>query len=287
MGEFDLSKPRIYKSNALIEASYRLSLYEQRIILSCISQVRRDEKLTDQKVYTITVKDLSDNFGIKSDRAYNLARQACEKLFDRRVTLYEEPNGGNTSKVRLTRWVQEIIYHDSSGEISLRFSHAMVPYLSQLTEQFTHYPLDHIAKITSPYTMRLFEFLAQWKKIGVREINIEWLRKILQLEEKYPAVKDLKKWVIEPSVEQINKITPMQVEWTQKKTGRKITHFIFKFKYADEDVEKVHKDEAKSSVDDKHGMFGIPVSVIERYSQPGDSWQDAAIRALESKKHSK
>jgi|TARA_B100000749_G_C18440238_1_gene471856 plasmid replication initiation protein len=279
-----MSKPRIYKSNALIEASYRLSLYEQRIILSCISQVRRDEKLTDQKIYTITVKDLSDNFGVKSDRAYNLARQACEKLFDRRVTLYEEPNGGNAGKVRLTRWVQEIIYHESSGEISLRFSHAMVPYLSQLTEQFTHYPLEHISRITSPYTMRLFEFLAQWKKTGYREINIDWLRKILQLEEKYPAVKDLKKWVIEPSVSQINKITPMKVEWEQKKTGRKITHFIFKFKYTDEEIDKTYNTEARNTGGAKHGMFGIPASVIERYSQPGDSWQDAAIRALDSKK---
>lgn len=281
-----MSKPRIYKSNALIEASYRLSLYEQRIILSCISQVRRDETLTDQKIYTITVKDLSDNFGIKVDRAYNLAKQACEKLFDRRVTLYEGPNGNNASKVRLTRWVQEIIYHESSGEISLRFSHAMVPYLSQLTEQFTHYPLDHISRITSPYTMRLFEFLAQWKKTGHREIKIDWLREVLQLESKYPAVKDLKKWVIEPSVAQINEITPMEVEWSQKKTGRKITHFIFKFKYIDEEIENGYKHVAKRSANDKPGMFGIPTSVIERHSQPGDSWQDAAIRALEARKRS-
>lgn len=70
-----MNKPQVYKSNALVEASYRLSLYEQRIILSCISQVRRDEKLTDQKIYTITVKELSDNFGIRADRAYQHARK--------------------------------------------------------------------------------------------------------------------------------------------------------------------------------------------------------------------
>lgn len=36
----------VYKANALVEASYRLSLYEQRIILACIAQVRRDDTLT-------------------------------------------------------------------------------------------------------------------------------------------------------------------------------------------------------------------------------------------------
>lgn len=40
--------PQVYKSNALIEASYRLSVAEQRIMLACISQVRRDEPITDE-----------------------------------------------------------------------------------------------------------------------------------------------------------------------------------------------------------------------------------------------
>lgn len=280
-----MNKPQVYKSNALVEASYRLSLYEQRIILSCISQVRRDEKLTDQKIYTITVKELSDNFGIRADRAYQHARKACEKLFDRRVTLYEEPNGNSKAKIRLTRWVQEVIYQEDLGEISLRFSHAMVPYLSQLTEQFTHYPLEDISKLTSPYAVRLFEFLAQWQSTGYREVDIEWLRETLQLEERYPAIKDLKKWVIEPSVAQINKSTPMNIEWEQKKKGRRITHLIFKFKYQKNDTNRQPKIVVES--EDKPSMFGIPASIIEKHAQPGDSWHDAAIRALENSKRQK
>ncbi len=39
------SKLTIYKSNQIIEASYRLSLNEQRVILACISQVNSAEKL--------------------------------------------------------------------------------------------------------------------------------------------------------------------------------------------------------------------------------------------------
>ncbi|MFM9272208.1 replication initiation protein, partial [Halomonas elongata] len=38
-----MSKPQVYKSNALIEASYRLTPAEQRIMLACIAQVRRDQ----------------------------------------------------------------------------------------------------------------------------------------------------------------------------------------------------------------------------------------------------
>jgi hypothetical protein len=39
----DTEQQLIVKSNHIIEASYRLSLAEQRVILSAISQVRRDQ----------------------------------------------------------------------------------------------------------------------------------------------------------------------------------------------------------------------------------------------------
>jgi len=39
--------PQIYKSNALVEASYRLSVYEQRIVLACIALDLRDAREDD------------------------------------------------------------------------------------------------------------------------------------------------------------------------------------------------------------------------------------------------
>ena len=127
----------VFKANALVEASYRLSLYEQRIMLACIAQVRRDEPLTDQQLYTVTAQQIADMAGVSVDRAYQHIKVASERLFDRRVTLHEAPNGGGNPLVRLTRWVQEVVYMEAQGKVALRFSRAMVPYLSQLTEQFT------------------------------------------------------------------------------------------------------------------------------------------------------
>lgn len=58
-----MNTPQVYKSNALIEASYRLSVYEQRIILGCIAQVRRDEPLTDQRLYTVSAQQIAKDAG--------------------------------------------------------------------------------------------------------------------------------------------------------------------------------------------------------------------------------
>ena len=39
---------QVVKSNSLIQAKYRLSIQEQRIMLLAISQIGKDEVLTDQ-----------------------------------------------------------------------------------------------------------------------------------------------------------------------------------------------------------------------------------------------
>ena len=278
----------IYKSNALIEASYRLSVYEQRIILGCIAQVRRDEPLTDQRLYTVSAQQITDMTGTQLGTAYQNLKAASERLFRREVTLHEAPNGQGGAKVRLTRWVQEVVYQKDLGTIALRFSQPMVPYLSQLTEQFTRYALTDIARMESAHAIRLYELLCQWRDTGQREVSIEWLRNAFQLGDKYPAIKDFKKRVIQPSIEQINEHSPLWAKWDQRKTGRRVSHLVFTFgekfpKEADVGGRKSNKQKSKrkSSRSAQGAIYGIPMSIIEAAAQPGESYEDAALRLLE------
>jgi len=288
----------VFKANALVEASYRLGLYEQRIMLACIAQVRRDEPLTDQQLYTVTAQQIADMAGVSVDRAYQHIKVASERLFDRRVTLHEAPNGGGKPLVRLTRWVQEVVYMEAQGKVALRFSRAMVPYLSQLTEQFTGYALSDVAKMTSAHAIRLYELLAQWRGAGEREVSVGWLRDALQLEDRYPLMADLRRWVIEPAVAQINEHSPLAVVWEQRKTGRKVTHIHFKFapkakeKPATVLAEKPQKPrKPKAETVPPAGGDAVPgyaaalakragltPAQVARKARPGETWEQAATR---------
>ncbi|MEA1053162.1 replication initiation protein [Lamprobacter modestohalophilus] len=219
---------QVCKSNALVEASYRLSLYEQRIILACIAQVRRDAPLTDEELYSVSAQQIAEMTGTRLATAYQNLKAASEKLFERRVTIRRAPNGGGP-RDRVTRWVQTVDYLNNEGAVALRFGKDIVPYLAQLTEQFTRYALADVAKMTSAYAIRLYELLAQWRSEGERIVEISWLREALQLEDKFKPIGDLKRWVIEPAAAQINEISPLWVQWEQRKTGRKVTHIVFRF----------------------------------------------------------
>ena len=219
----------VYKSNQVIEAGYKLSLNEQRVILACIAQVRSSEQLMITDEFELSAKDFAQLFSVSEARAYHALIDVVESLFNRYVVVDRPyPERPRSKKLKM-RWISSIEYLTDEGKISLCFSKKMLPYLSELKGQFTKYELQHIGNMTSVYGIRLYELLMQWRTTGHREIEIAWLKKQFEIEDKYGAIKDLKKYVIVPAIKDINTYSDYHVEWTQRKTGRSVTHFTFVF----------------------------------------------------------
>lgn len=271
----------VVKSNALIEASYRLNLREQRIILACIAQVDRSQPITDEVQYLITAKRFASLSDSVIDGAYKELKLAAESLFDRRLTVYEQPNTGQPRKITM-RWIQSIEYKEGEGALALRFGKDILPYLTELTRRFTQYALSDVASMNSPHAIRLYELLMQWRDTGKRVVSIDWMRQCLGIEGKYPSFKDFRRYVIEPSVKQINEHAPITVKWEPQKTGRKVTHLAFSF--------TVDKPKAIPAPDKPAGqekpasnekrLRGIPMSVIEKRANPGESYDECASRLV-------
>ena len=262
---------QIVKSNQIIEASYRLSVAEQRVILSAISQVRRDKPVTDEVLYSVTAADLAQLCGTDPKTAYRDLQNAAERLQTRRVSLILEPDGVTirSKRRRVTCWVQTIDYVDQEGRIEMRFGKYIQPNLTGLQREFTRYALSDVAKMTSAYGIRLYELLVQWKG-GHHVVALDDLRRWLQLEDRYPSIKDFKRWVLDPAVEQINEHSPLMVSWGQRKTGRKITHLVFDY--------APKKTKAASKTPAKRKSSKPSDADIARFARPGESWEEARAR---------
>lgn len=57
----------VYKSNRLVEASYRLDLIEQRIILAAIAAARESQKGLGAGYVTLHSKKFSELFGMEEE----------------------------------------------------------------------------------------------------------------------------------------------------------------------------------------------------------------------------
>lgn len=226
----NLEHAMVYKSNSLVEASYRLSVAEQRIVLACISQVPRGEPVTDEVMYSVSVQDIADVSETDSKTTYRDLQEATLRLKRREVRIEKETNSKRKrNKVLICGWVQSIVYMEDEGRVCLRFNKDMLPYLTELSAQFTRYRFKAVAKMDSAYAVRLYELLAQWLGIGKREVAVDWLRDTFQLGDKYPAIKDFKKRVIDVAVKQINEHSDLTTSYAQRKTGRNVTHLTFTF----------------------------------------------------------
>ena len=221
----------VAKSNRLVEASYRLSLVEQQMILFAICRAREEQKgLSSTTWLTLDSKAFAAAFGTDPKNAYRQLAEAAATLYDRSITMYD--NIGDPRKIE-TRWIQAKAKIDARGHVQLKFADDVIPYLTRLETEFTMYRLEKIGKLSSAYAVRMYELLLQFAntKQKSREFAIPDLRKTMGLSElEYRTMDNLKRRVIDVAVAQINAHTDLTTSYTQQRTGRTITHLTFAIK---------------------------------------------------------
>jgi plasmid replication initiation protein len=238
----------VVKSNRLIEASYRLSLNEQRIILYAICRCREEQKgLFPNEPVVITAEAFAKQFpSTDKGHVYHQLKEAMDALYERSVTLYETDEDTGKEQVSKTRWISKASYIDGAGRIKIVFTVDVIKYVTRLEEEFTSYQLEKVGKMTSAYAVRVYELLSQHRDIGNRTLNLAWLRETLGVEPgEYKLTADFIRKVIEVAVDQINKHSDLKVSYKQQKTGRAITDFVFKIR------DKERKAKATSTASDQ------------------------------------
>ena len=273
-------KLTVCKANKVIEASYKLSLNEQRVVLACISQVDSTKKLLVTDEFELSAKNFSQLFSVSDENAYQALIDVAKSLFNCYLVV-DNPYPDRPRIKRLEmRWISSIKYLPDDGKIILMFAQDILPFLSELKNTFTKYRLEHVGKMTCIYAIRLYELLAQWQSVGKREVEVDWLKQQFQLDDSYDRMSNFKARVLEPAIKDINEHSNYQVTWVQRKTGRRVTHLIFTF--GEKKSLTPNKPNRVSKPKEKM-IFGVKQSEIEKFAKPGESWEDAAARIKLSK----
>lgn len=204
----------VVKANSLIEASYRLSIDEIRILALTVGTM--DPK-SNQKIFDFTVADFVREFPeISQDNAYKQIQAAIKRIYDRSVTTEDE------NRVTHFRWVSSRTYFKNEGRFRIAMTDEVMPYLTQLKGQFTQYQLRNISNFNSVHAIRIYELCMQYKTVGKREITLDELKKWLQIEDKYPRYNSFNEWVLTPSIAEINEKSDLAVTVEPIKRGRTI-----------------------------------------------------------------
>lgn len=222
----DTGKFLVTKSNHLLEAGYRLSLNEQRLVLMAISKLDGRKPIPRDNDFTITAQEFSSMFSVPIKQSYESLENAASRLYEQDIKTYD---GKHNARERF-RWVDGVKYWDGEGKVTLSFSNKIIPYLTLLHTQLTSYDLKQISNLNSSYAIRFYELMIQFRSTGERWMKLDTLKERLQLQDQYPRFFDLKKRIIEPAITEINNATNLIVKWGVVKKGRVITGLNFEIK---------------------------------------------------------
>lgn len=205
------------QSNKLIEASYRMSVPAKRVFLMMLGHVHPKMHTLPDRI-KINAADYASKTGISRAQAYRDIKNGSKELMRTIVTMKK------TKTTAECVVVQGHEYHEGEGWVEASFSKWIAPYIHQLSRDYTTLKIDEAIQFSRLYTVRLYELLMQFEKTGERRISVDNLRRVYQIEEhKYPRFSDFRKWVLEPSLAEIQEKTDWIVAWQPVRTSRKIT----------------------------------------------------------------
>lgn len=263
------SNPLAVIHNDLVRASYDMTTSELRLFLIVLSQLPKseDDPFTPDQPCYVTKEDFV-KLGVEPKNVVREIRTACKLMrkrefridtsigelsypfFDSVLNIKDDvyaklkekhPDARNDDE-----FINELKFHnvldiidvvlnsDANIVVRIVIHRKIIPYLVKLRANFTKLYLKEFFTFSGSYSFRLYFILMQfrtdtknnwWCKISIKD-----LRKSLMLEGKYEANKDLKKYVIDAAVNEINKKSPYHVTYEMTKTGRKFTHLELKFK---------------------------------------------------------
>ena len=128
-----ISKKLLVKSNKLIEARYRLTEQEQRVIYWLVAQIKPNDE--DFKPYNLNIKEFSEIVGLRPDSQYFHLKKITKHLINRSLEILDP----NKETLLQTAWLSSAFYELRQGYVSLEFSPKLKPYLLQLKENFTSF----------------------------------------------------------------------------------------------------------------------------------------------------
>lgn len=279
------NKLPVVKRNPLVEAKFKTTALEYKILMVAASKISSSDDVL--KDISFTVDEFCSLLGVEADGMYDYMKRACERLVSKSVAVKNESMKEYVSDLPVSNkgytvfpWLHHIAYDDAT--VNIRFHEYMKPLLLYVlgNEEYTKYLLENITKCDSIYSMRVYELLKQYQKIGERVIEVQELREMLGIQKKeYKLYADLKRRVLEQAKKEINEKTDIRMDYEELKQGRKVVAIKFyvkpKNKYAQDDdnfkcLDALPKEQLvlllQREIQNRYVVV-MPLEIINRYSE--------------------
>ena len=234
----------IKKANDLIEARHSLTTWEMRIFLKIIFLVN-EEAHKGSTNFVIPIREMIKDFRLENSRqSYALFRDARKALATRSIQLYQQnKDTGSWEMVNKSLFVETAhsvkmnidgtISDDDDGYIRLQLHEHIKPYLlnmnGSLDRNYTLFDRNYAIELPNKI-FRFYLLLKRFADTGFRQMTVEELRDVFDLQDKYKSFGNIKQRIIDKAQVELAEKTDIRFEYQEvKKAGTK-TVVAVKFK---------------------------------------------------------
>lgn len=234
----DIKELSVTQSNPLIEATYpriiqkrdgtetidlKVTTRAHKVSRLIVSLINPDDD--DLRLYRIDIATLKSYLGYKADspngRFYQDLKDIAHRLNKQPIEIRPE-----AKRVLTAYFISSFEINYKTSEVIFEISGQLKPFLMQLKRNFTSFDLENIPRLSSGYSIRLYELLCQYKPLGKRTFHdLDQLQ--LMLGSAYEKYSHFKARVLEPTRKDITKNTNITFEYKELKEGKKVTGLTF------------------------------------------------------------
>lgn len=213
----------VTQSNKLIEAAYpaKLTARAHKTARFIVALIKPDD--VDLKLYTVKIDYLKRFLGYQDHVTWGNFADEMNDIFNRltKETIYIKDGDEAISAKFLASVKTNLREQTVTFEISVQLK----PYLLELKKNFTTYQLRNIPKLKSVYSIRLYELLTQFRKIGWRTFRLEELQK--KIGSDYTLYGDFKRKALSIAQRDLETLTDIRFEYDEIKEGKRVAAIKF------------------------------------------------------------
>jgi len=255
--------------NALQRKLYDVFLFKAKNELK--KDVRKD-------YFKILLSEIIEALDLEKPNKQRL-KQIIRDLVDIKIEYNYLKKDGETWGISSVLNDVEVDFDDTIGKTVISYSLPRVVKDAMVKKNgvFAKIDLVVVKGLRSKHAILLYELIKDYEKVQVPEMSMKDFRKIFGVEDKYPRMPDLRKYVLDSACDEINNNphTDFTVSYELKKNGKAYTHIKFYIKpkpvqlKLEQQAKVIFSEEIKDNEDAKELLALIPADFREKVKVVG------------------
>lgn len=228
------SKNKLCVRQQFLSNCFNLTQGEWKILLTLYASLQTDSEIDTRKRYQVDIGTFRELMPQESRHSvYNYCVRSGRGLM-RKLMVF------NVGDKRIeANYLQDIAYNNEEQTVDFRITEYLGEMFSLIRDNYSIIDLLVVLRFTHNYSYNFYLWFYEMSfqnnqdktRYGTIQASIEEIRERLQLDKKYPNTKDFMKRVINPAIDELSRISDLDVDMSIKRGRHKIIkHIEFQFR---------------------------------------------------------